>query len=437
MNHTTNPQTAEQLASLAVNAANALRDEKRHYEIACQENARLRAVVARIGQMADAWEQRLPEVIRTPAVVSAIRAALEPAVSPSAVVSADRATLRDRIAAALYEHMHPGSYWSDTSMPSDWRPTYLEEADAVLAVLPEQTDRATLLRAAEALHGEAARLLDGIDDLAVFVAKARQQDARTWRAAADLLRRLAADQPAETQDGGRRETVEYFVQSQQPDGTWESASGPTHDLAFAAQRLAARHRMMPDLVLRLAERTTTVNVRALPGCLACRHWSCDGNGPCGALLDAWQRCACTGPAVGEQPAETQAQREPDPDCERCDGSGLDPDAYFVDRERQIWTHAPCSECLPEDDTPEPVERVKHSGPDTKFCVLCLSGEHERVDDAEQPAVTEQPDTQTREARVVRCSAVMLRVHHAPHGWEPQPGMDPVHCPGYPQPGKES
>jgi hypothetical protein len=37
------------------------------------------AVLARIGQMADVWERRLPEVIRTPAVVSAIRAALEPA----------------------------------------------------------------------------------------------------------------------------------------------------------------------------------------------------------------------------------------------------------------------------------------------------------------------------------------------------------------------
>lgn len=44
-------------------------------------------------------------------------------------------------------------------------------------------------------------------------------------------------------------------------------------------------------------------------------------------------------------------RDPDLDCERCDGSGLDPDAYFVDEERQVWTHAPCSECLPEDDEP--------------------------------------------------------------------------------------
>jgi len=32
---------------------------------------------------------------------------------------------------------------------------------------------------------------------------------------------------------------------------------------------------------------------------------------------------------------------------------------------------------------------------------------------------------------VPCSAVALRVHHAPHGWEPQPGMDQVRCGGYP------
>ncbi|MET4670815.1 hypothetical protein [Streptomyces sp. PvR018] len=25
------------------------------------------------------------------------------------------------------------------------------------------------------------------------------------------------------------------------------------------------------------------------------------------------------------------------------------------------------------------ERIRHSGPDTKFCVLCLSGEHQRTD----------------------------------------------------------
>lgn len=37
----------------------------------------------------------------------------------------------------------------------------------------------------------------------------------------------------------------------------------------------------------------------------------------------------------------------DEDCERCEGSGLDPDAYF--KNGDTYTHAPCSECQPEDD----------------------------------------------------------------------------------------
>jgi hypothetical protein len=61
---------------------------------------------------------------------------------PRTAPATDRAALRERSAAAIYEHMHPGSYWSDTSMPADWRPSYLEEADAVLAVLPAPADRA-------------------------------------------------------------------------------------------------------------------------------------------------------------------------------------------------------------------------------------------------------------------------------------------------------
>lgn len=57
-----------------------------------EERDRLRAALARIRQMADYWEQHLPETIRTPAVVSALRAALEsaPAAAPP---SADRATV--------------------------------------------------------------------------------------------------------------------------------------------------------------------------------------------------------------------------------------------------------------------------------------------------------------------------------------------------------
>ena len=38
---------------------------------------------------------------------------------------------------------------------------------------------------------------------------------------------------------------------------------------------------------------------------------------------------------------------------------------------------------------------------------------------------------------IPCNASHLRVHHAPHGWKPQPGMEPIRCPGYPAPSKET
>ena len=116
------------------------------------------AALARIRQMTDYWEQHLPEVIRTPAVVSAIRAALELAGQPPAgpdpcsacryvpcgncepaVQSpADRAALRDRIAAAIWERTpeaEPSRHGLVMGNPHGI-------ADAVLAVLPQPTDRA-------------------------------------------------------------------------------------------------------------------------------------------------------------------------------------------------------------------------------------------------------------------------------------------------------
>ncbi|MFF9271113.1 hypothetical protein [Streptomyces rochei] len=197
--------------------------------------------------------------------------------------------LRDRIAAALYEHSHPGWAISFPDLDQDQRDTYLARADAVLAVLPAPADRAAVLRDA----ANALAVLGPVDSLV--------SGPKAWAEAVETLRRMADETATtETQAGapGRGQTVEYFVQSQQPDGTWESASSFSTDLDFAAARLAARREKMPDLTLRLAERTTTVAVRALPDCLSCRHWSCDGTGECGALLDAWQRCDCTGPAAG-------------------------------------------------------------------------------------------------------------------------------------------
>lgn len=36
---------------------------------------------------------------------------------------------------------------------------------------------------------------------------------------------------------------------------------------------------------------------------------------------------------------------------------------------------------------------------------------------------------TSTPRRVRCSAATFRQPHLPHNWTPQPGMEPVHCPG--------
>ncbi|BBC30045.1 hypothetical protein SGFS_013390 [Streptomyces graminofaciens] len=66
----------------------------------------------------------------------------------------------------------------------------------------------------------------------------------------------------------RRETVEYFVQCQQPDGTWEQASSTATDLDFATERLAARRRMRPEFVYRIAQRTTVVVVGPAPAAVS-------------------------------------------------------------------------------------------------------------------------------------------------------------------------
>lgn len=43
--------------------------------------------------------------------------------------------------------------------------------------------------------------------------------------------------------------------------------------------------------------------------------------------------------------------------------------------------------------------------------------------------TPQPETEASQAPV-QCTAAVLRKPHGPHGWEPQPGMTPVRCPGF-------
>ncbi|MEU9310907.1 hypothetical protein [Streptomyces sp. NPDC048256] len=79
-------------------------------------------------------------------------------------------------------------------------------ADAVLAVLPAPADRASVLRDAEtALRTEAKRLTCEFNDSDILHEDGPAATVATWKRAADLLRRLAAepaaDTPDQTQDG--------------------------------------------------------------------------------------------------------------------------------------------------------------------------------------------------------------------------------------------
>ncbi|MFJ1830442.1 hypothetical protein [Streptomyces sp. NPDC088178] len=56
---------------------------KRHVQLIVPDLEKAEAVIERVRQMADAWEQQLPDVIRTPAVVSALRAALDQPQQPT------------------------------------------------------------------------------------------------------------------------------------------------------------------------------------------------------------------------------------------------------------------------------------------------------------------------------------------------------------------
>jgi hypothetical protein len=83
----------------------------------------------------------------------------------------------------------------------------------------------------------------------------------------------------------------------------------------------------------------------------------------------------------QQPAAVQPA-EPGTECAHCGN----PIRRITGTLTAWWVHRSGgqSACHPERPAVSPratPRRVKHAGPDTEFCVLCLSGEHERVTDA--------------------------------------------------------
>lgn len=178
-------------------------------------------------------------------------------------------------------------------------------ADA--AAPPAPADRAAVLRAAA----------DTVEALPVPDTSPGRALGAAW--ALDQIRRLADGaaagvQPPTTSEAGLSYRLEHRHREEatwRPNTPGSGANWSWQSREKAAQRLAEARDRWPDCEHRLIETTTKVAVRVLPDCLACGHHRCDGDGPCGALLDAWQRCTCTAtppatpPAAPAVPEETQ------------------------------------------------------------------------------------------------------------------------------------
>ncbi|WP_328657932.1 hypothetical protein [Streptomyces sp. NBC_00334] len=194
----------------------------------------------------------------------------------AAAKAAPVADLRDRIAAALYDHSHPGWAISFPDLDQEQRDTYLARADAVLAVLPattrHDTDTSAALTAEEAraLADDLGLQLYEAQDAIAFVAECctiaeREQraittaDVREWLKGARCGRQLAADA----------------------------------ELRRVADETAATKTPEPHRHVSLAT-----------PCTVCGHpynWHTRRHGQCEFVPVGVSRCGCTGFVPGERP----------------------------------------------------------------------------------------------------------------------------------------
>ncbi|MEV5184217.1 hypothetical protein AB0K88_31195 [Streptomyces werraensis] len=386
------PETARELASLAANAGRALQDEKRHYEIACQENAQLRAALARIRQMTDYWEQNLPEVIRTPAVVSALRAAMERA-APAAVSAAvapptNQTALRDRIAQAI----------EDAPFRPDERRS-LQLADAVLAVLPPTTDKADEVDA-DTVANRAAQVIATMGAEIRELTHSRDRYRTAWLSARQrVLRRMADETATETPTAGPvcicgHPEERHFEDVCQTCGCGDYLEPQDAAEVIARWRQAALKARAELDTLRDGSGKRVIayrsrGTRALY-CVTCARQETD----CDPVANADEQatCAFCGGRVHAVASRTL-------------GAAV---AHYL-------TDGPAAGAR-QDETSQPSLRDQHRAawraltPDQQAARLA------ELDATDEPAAT------------VPCSGT-LGTPHQPHDWEPQPGMDPVHCPG--------
>jgi hypothetical protein len=342
-----------------------------------------------------------------------------PAALPSVVVSANRATLRDRIADTVTPFL---ANFSDEEAA---RINAAEVADALLAVLPAPAP-VCICGHSKQQHFEDACITEitGCNcgdylepqDAAEVIDRWRQAALHARATNRATLLREAADDEEGDELACVDECGSCDACGMEPFGTpaegWREAARFLRRTARdSTDRQGALHgaRLIEAELRRVAVEEQPAETQAehvcKPGagtyfCPASGQTESDCHGGFDVCCD---RPELHRPAVVEQPTETQ-------DCGRT--KSVDGTEY-----------PPCAR-------PAGHEEAYCRSADGNAYFLAMDGHRP----AARPAVAEQPDTQTREAGPrIPCNWARTRTEHLPHGWEPQPGMDPVHCPGYPQP----
>ncbi|MFD8839809.1 hypothetical protein [Streptomyces griseofuscus] len=333
----------------------------------------------------------------------------------TAVVSPlpSRAAVRKAAAEALREH------WEMHANDADLADQFDCCADAVLAVLPAQDDRAAVLE-------EAATIAEGLRQFEpVTGARSGAQVSENvgiLRVAAELRRLAVEAQNAATAEHHTVDGIRYLCH--------------TDDHYCPSEARPAEVQQQPtdeDILVAVDE--------ALEGALL-------PNPGVGALESA--RDAVLGalrPLVDQlRQTAVGAQQEPDTEAEPADTlpawllQRFDPRSpdweQLSDDDRAYWEHqaravrravarggfkAPVEEPALVAQQPARswtarlLDAVTHSGPGYDLT----------------PSTTEQqPAAADEETGVVPCGLAILKRHHGIHRWEPQPGMTPVRCPGH-------
>lgn len=250
---------------------------------------------------------------------------------------------------------------------------------------------------------------------------------------ADLLRRLAdeAQQPVpgpcvageqqnetpET-DGPRRSRTARFLDAL-------THSGPGYDLTPAET---------PEAGPGCAHCGKTI--RLITGTLA-EWWvhDPDGNTICVPEL------AASSPRATPKP-NAEAPHTETPDAHSCGNcEGVDPDSCLTNLDRPAVKAQQAAVKTPD---PAPDQWCKcpscwgwfveeHPGEDLDELGRDLGWWSGLPEHRDAPAVVAQPGKEPDTAeppRVMQCTRAILSRPHEPHGWSPQPGMDPVDCPGH-------